>query len=56
MIVKCCRCKIIVTEEKKPVNDLSITHGVCDECKNIILEEIEQRRRKREAEKKIKSN
>ena len=40
MIVICSWCNK-VTGEKSPFEDKSITHGICEECRRKVSEEID---------------
>ncbi len=40
MIRQCCKCRVIMGE-KEPIEDTSVTHGLCAACLMILSLEIE---------------
>jgi len=48
MIKVCAWCKKVKAEEIEPLDDKSVTHGICEEClakENAKLDELKKHRR-----------
>lgn len=48
MIRQCATC-LVLMGEKAPLADKSITHGMCEECLEKMMKDIEKMQRERKA-------